>query len=220
MGWNLLFSLILATSKQVPSLVFSRFFSCTCFLGCAVDGHPTPNITWLYSGEPLSLRHELLAAGRILQILNVSDFTDGEFSCLAQNEAGSLTQVMSLAIQGNFSFSPFTLKRKKMDFPALPFSSWIPPIWNHHRAYQEKDVLMIYCHCYRFSGLLGTLQCLRFYFTKMTPDISAQLSMKHTLLIQAVLRLSLDNFLVQKFKTEVGEFKPLKAEAPLLVHEG
>ncbi|NWI03856.1 ATL1 protein, partial [Tichodroma muraria] len=71
----------------------------TCLLGCAVDGHPTPNITWLYSGKPLSLQHQLLAAGRILQILNVSDFTDGEFSCLAQNEAGSLTQVMSLAIQ-------------------------------------------------------------------------------------------------------------------------
>ncbi|NXB74552.1 ATL1 protein, partial [Donacobius atricapilla] len=71
----------------------------SALIGCAVDGHPTPNITWLYSGEPLSLRHELLAAGRILQILNVSDFTDGEFSCLAQNEAGSLMQVMSLAIQ-------------------------------------------------------------------------------------------------------------------------
>ncbi|NWW37519.1 ATL1 protein, partial [Panurus biarmicus] len=71
----------------------------TCFLGCAVDGHPTPNITWLYSGEPLSLQHQLLASGRILQILNVSDFTDGEFSCLAQNEAGSLTQVVSLVIQ-------------------------------------------------------------------------------------------------------------------------
>ncbi|NWZ80154.1 ATL1 protein, partial [Poecile atricapillus] len=71
----------------------------SALIGCAVDGHPTPNITWLYSGEPLSLQHQLLAAGRILQIVNVSDFTDGDFSCLAQNEAGSLTQVMSLAIQ-------------------------------------------------------------------------------------------------------------------------
>lgn len=105
MGWNRLFSLILTTSKHVPSLVLSRFFSCICFLGCAVDGHPTPNITWLYSGEPLSLQHQLLAAGQILQILNVSDFTDGEFSCLAQNEAGSLTQVTSLALQGNSSVS-------------------------------------------------------------------------------------------------------------------
>ncbi|NXQ73118.1 ATL1 protein, partial [Quiscalus mexicanus] len=71
----------------------------SALIGCAVDGHPTPNITWLYSGEPLSLQHQLQAAGRILHILNVSDFTDGEFSCLAQNEAGSLTQVMTLAIQ-------------------------------------------------------------------------------------------------------------------------
>uniref|UniRef100_A0A8C5TTE0 Ig-like domain-containing protein n=1 Tax=Malurus cyaneus samueli TaxID=2593467 RepID=A0A8C5TTE0_9PASS len=71
----------------------------SALIGCAVDGRPTPNITWLYSGEPLSLRHQLLAAGRILQILNVSDFSDGEFSCLAQNEAGSLTQTMSLTIQ-------------------------------------------------------------------------------------------------------------------------
>lgn len=167
MGWNLLFPLILTTSKHVPSSVLSRFFSHTCFLGCAVDGHPTPNITWLYSGEPLSPQHQLLAAGRILQILNVSDFTDGEFSCLAQNEAGSLTQIVSLAIQGNSSvlvLSPW--KAVAMDFPALPFSSWIFPLWSHHHAYQEKDVLMIYCNGYRFAGLLGTLQCLRFYFTK------------------------------------------------------
>ncbi|NXH20211.1 ATL1 protein, partial [Bucco capensis] len=68
-------------------------------LGCAVEGHPTPNITWLYSGKPLSLRHRLLAAGHILQIINVSDAHDGEFSCLAQNEAGSLTQKTSLVIQ-------------------------------------------------------------------------------------------------------------------------
>lgn len=123
MGWNLL-PLILTTSKYVPGLVISRFFSYTCFLGCAVNGYPTPNITWLYSGEPLSQQHQLLAAGRILQILNVSDFTDGEFSCLAQNEAGSLTQVMTLTIQGNSSLSAISPgKALAMDFPALPSSS-------------------------------------------------------------------------------------------------
>lgn len=35
-----------------------------------------------------------------------------------------------------------------------------------------------------------------------------------------MLMLSLGNFLVQKFKTEPAEFKPLKPEAPLLTHEG
>ncbi|XP_065518942.1 ADAMTS-like protein 1 isoform X5 [Lathamus discolor] len=71
----------------------------SALIGCAVDGHPTPNITWLYSGKPFSLRHRLLAAGQVLQILNVSDAPDGEFSCLAQNEAGLLTQKTSLSIQ-------------------------------------------------------------------------------------------------------------------------
>ncbi|NWH79931.1 ATL1 protein, partial [Piaya cayana] len=71
----------------------------SALIGCAVDGHPTPNITWLYSGEHLRLEHHLLAAGRILQILNVSDALHGEFTCLAQNEAGSITQKTSLAIQ-------------------------------------------------------------------------------------------------------------------------
>ncbi|XP_031413147.1 ADAMTS-like protein 1 [Meleagris gallopavo] len=71
----------------------------SALIGCAVDGHPTPNITWLYSGKPLSLRHRFLAAGQILQILNISDAPEGEFSCLAQNEAGSLLQKTSLEIQ-------------------------------------------------------------------------------------------------------------------------
>lgn len=91
--------------KACAKFSIQQVFLMYCILGCAVDGHPTPNITWLYSDEPLSLQHQLLAAGRILQILNVSDFTDGEFSCLAQNEAGSLTQVTSLALQGNSSVS-------------------------------------------------------------------------------------------------------------------
>ncbi|XP_066843817.1 ADAMTS-like protein 1 isoform X2 [Anser cygnoides] len=71
----------------------------SALIGCAVDGHPTPNITWLYSGKPLGLRHHLLAAGRVLQIFNISDAPEGEFSCLAQNEAGSLIQNTSLTIQ-------------------------------------------------------------------------------------------------------------------------
>lgn len=111
------------------SSVLSWFLSCPCILGCAVDGHPTPNITWLYSGEPLSLQHRLLASGRILQILNISDAPDGEFSCLAQNEAGSLTQKTSLAVQGNFPVSVMLpYEALAMDFPALPLSSSISPL--------------------------------------------------------------------------------------------
>ncbi|OXB63768.1 hypothetical protein ASZ78_013271, partial [Callipepla squamata] len=87
------------SSAIIGKLYGFKVISCSFILGCAVDGHPTPNITWLYSGKPLSLRHRFLAAGRILQILNISDAPEGEFSCLAQNEAGSLLQKTSLAIQ-------------------------------------------------------------------------------------------------------------------------
>uniref|UniRef100_A0A8B9GJ67 Ig-like domain-containing protein n=1 Tax=Amazona collaria TaxID=241587 RepID=A0A8B9GJ67_9PSIT len=103
----------------LPTSVDPQVSFMSLFLGCAVDGHPTPNITWLYSGKPLSLRHRLLAAGRILQILNVSDAPDGEFSCLAQNEAGLLTQKTSLAIQGNLTVSVKLCEALAMDFPAL-----------------------------------------------------------------------------------------------------
>ncbi|XP_006035653.2 ADAMTS-like protein 1 [Alligator sinensis] len=68
-------------------------------IGCPVDGHPTPNITWFYAGQPISIKHHILAAGQILQILNITDGYQGEFSCLAQNEAGSLMQKTSLIIQ-------------------------------------------------------------------------------------------------------------------------
>ncbi|KYO43000.1 hypothetical protein Y1Q_0016116 [Alligator mississippiensis] len=68
-------------------------------IGCPVDGHPAPNITWFYAGQPISIEHHILAAGQILQILNITDGYQGEFSCLAQNEAGSLMQKTSLIIQ-------------------------------------------------------------------------------------------------------------------------
>lgn len=177
------------THNFAASRVLSRLLSCPCFLGCAVDGHPMPNITWFYSGEPLSLHHRLLAAGRILQILNISDAPHGEFSCLAQNEAGSLTQKTSLAIQGNSPVSVLLpCEALTADYPALPFSSWISPLWNQDCCVQEEiGVLMFYCHGDRFAGLPGTLSCFRFYFIKKTPDISGLLSIQHTLLIQVML---------------------------------
>ncbi|ETE68767.1 ADAMTS-like protein 1, partial [Ophiophagus hannah] len=68
-------------------------------IGCPVDGHPTPNITWFYDGHPFHLPHQVLASGQILQILNVSNDYLGEISCRAQNEAGLLIQKTSLVIQ-------------------------------------------------------------------------------------------------------------------------
>lgn len=89
------------------------YFSSPVLLGCPIKGYPTPNITWFHSGRPIAnvtgLMHHILAAGQILQIANLSGGSQGEFSCLAQNEAGMLVQKASLVIQG-----------KK------PFRHWVP----------------------------------------------------------------------------------------------
>lgn len=73
-------------------------------LGCPIKGHPTPNITWFHGSQPVAtvtgLTHHILAAGQILQVANLSGGSQGEFSCLAQNEAGTLVQKASLVIQG------------------------------------------------------------------------------------------------------------------------
>jgi hypothetical protein len=77
-------------------------------LGCPITGHPTPNITWFHDGHPIAsatgLTYHILAVGQILQITNLSGESQGEFSCLARNEAGTLVQKASLVIQGKEPF--------------------------------------------------------------------------------------------------------------------
>ncbi|XP_028911077.1 ADAMTS-like protein 1 isoform X1 [Ornithorhynchus anatinus] len=72
-------------------------------IGCPVKGHPTPNITWFHADEPIDaaigFTYHILAAGHILQIANLSQRSQGEFSCVAENEAGMLVQKTSLVIQ-------------------------------------------------------------------------------------------------------------------------
>ncbi|XP_019373074.1 PREDICTED: ADAMTS-like protein 1 isoform X2 [Gavialis gangeticus] len=99
-------TMLLVTEPGVTSVMTSPSGSrltlnagSSVLIGCPVDGHPTPNITWFYAGQPISIKHHILAAGQILQILNITDSYQGEFSCLAQNEAGSLMQKTSLIIQ-------------------------------------------------------------------------------------------------------------------------
>nr|XP_042706475.1 ADAMTS-like protein 1 isoform X4 [Chrysemys picta bellii] len=99
-------TMLLITGPDIPSVLTSPSGTrmvlnpgSSVLIGCPVDGHPTPNITWFYAGQPISMRHNILAAGQILQLLNISDGYQGEFSCLAQNEAGSLMQKTSLTIR-------------------------------------------------------------------------------------------------------------------------
>lgn len=91
--------------RNVPFLALPvAYLSSPLFLGCPIQGHPTPNITWFHGGQSVAtvtgLTHHILAAGQILQVANLNGESQGEFSCLAQNEAGVLVQKASLVIQG------------------------------------------------------------------------------------------------------------------------
>ncbi|XP_077004195.1 ADAMTS-like protein 1 isoform X2 [Tamandua tetradactyla] len=103
-------ALLSATGPNLPSVLTSSLGTQlvldpgnSALLGCPIKGHPTPNITWFHGGQPIAtatgLTHHILAAGQILQVANLSGGSQGEFSCLAQNEAGMLVQKASLVIQ-------------------------------------------------------------------------------------------------------------------------
>ncbi|XP_060055594.1 ADAMTS-like protein 1 isoform X2 [Erinaceus europaeus] len=103
-------ALLSATGLNLPSVLTSPLGTQlvlnpgnSALLGCPIRGHPTPNITWFHGGQPVAtvtgLTHYILEAGQILQVANLSSDSQGEFSCLAQNEAGALRQKASIVIQ-------------------------------------------------------------------------------------------------------------------------
>ncbi|KAM5331461.1 ADAMTS-like protein 1 isoform 2-T2 [Glossophaga mutica] len=103
-------ALLSATGRNLPSVLTSPLgtqlvvdHGNSALLGCPIKGQPTPNITWFHDGRSVAtvtgLSHHILAAGQILQVANLSGESQGEFSCLAQNEAGELMQKASLVIQ-------------------------------------------------------------------------------------------------------------------------
>ncbi|XP_021571258.1 ADAMTS-like protein 1 [Carlito syrichta] len=103
-------ALLSATGPNLPSVLTSPLGTQlvldpgnSALLGCPIKGHPVPNITWFHGGQPVAsvtgLTHHILAAGQILHVANLSGGSQGEFSCLAQNEAGMLMQKATVVIQ-------------------------------------------------------------------------------------------------------------------------
>uniref|UniRef100_H3BDD5 ADAMTS like 1 n=1 Tax=Latimeria chalumnae TaxID=7897 RepID=H3BDD5_LATCH len=74
----------------------------TVLIACPVKGHPLPNITWFYNEQLISrvleFKYRTLVGNQIIQIPNIGKDLQGEFSCLSQNEAGSLKQKTTLVI--------------------------------------------------------------------------------------------------------------------------
>ncbi|XP_007890785.2 ADAMTS-like protein 1 [Callorhinchus milii] len=90
---------VLATTRGAKQVLSSGN---TVLVGCPVKGHPTPSIRWLFNGKALNrvsgLNHQIMASHQVLRIASISKGLQGDYSCTAQNEAGSLTQRITLEI--------------------------------------------------------------------------------------------------------------------------
>ncbi|XP_069482074.1 ADAMTS-like protein 1 [Ambystoma mexicanum] len=114
-GLEELSAILAAAGPGVPSVLASALGSrlvlvpgSAVIIGCPVTGKPTPNISWLFDGHPLagvsSLHPQMLEDGQILQLPPLKDEHQGEFSCFAQNLAGSLLQRTTVVIQATVDY--------------------------------------------------------------------------------------------------------------------
>ena len=60
---------------------------------CTGNGNPSPNITWLFNGNPIPQQNL-----PELSILNVTLLNTGNYQCLFQNDAGSTASAIAVLI--------------------------------------------------------------------------------------------------------------------------
>lgn len=71
-------------------------------MSCLVSGQPVPRISWLKDGKAIDHGE---SRGKILQILNTDMSDIGRYSCVASNEAGSVSKHFILNVLGELTFS-------------------------------------------------------------------------------------------------------------------
>nr|XP_053650237.1 hemicentin-1-like [Cherax quadricarinatus] len=76
---------VVAVSGEVVSLV------------CSFDGHPQPKISWYFEGAPAAIAENLLPSGA-LQHFPVRPEHAGNYTCIADNEAGRANHSLTLTI--------------------------------------------------------------------------------------------------------------------------
>ncbi|XP_067885034.1 ADAMTS-like protein 1 [Heterodontus francisci] len=90
---------ILATVPGTKEVLSS---GSSVLVGCPVKGYPKPRISWLYNGKVISTglgqKLQILASQQILQIPTITKGHQGIYSCIARNEAGTLTQKVALEV--------------------------------------------------------------------------------------------------------------------------
>ncbi|KAM4590635.1 cell adhesion molecule-related/down-regulated by oncogenes [Fundulus diaphanus] len=66
---------------------------------CAARGNPSPNVTWLFNGEPLAQSRRFQMSGSSLLIADVAAQDEGVYQCLLDNGIGSAQSHGTLAIR-------------------------------------------------------------------------------------------------------------------------
>ncbi|KAA0186981.1 Hemicentin 1, partial [Fasciolopsis buskii] len=77
------------------------FVNNTITLTCEATGSPPPKITWFFQGQPLNLNKTQgyrLVGPKNLMLLSASPYHGGEYTCVAENEAGSAKATTILTV--------------------------------------------------------------------------------------------------------------------------
>ncbi|XP_068809627.1 hemicentin-1 isoform X4 [Struthio camelus] len=77
---------VVGTNPENLTVVVNNFVSLTC----EVTGFPPPDLSWLKNGKPISLNTNtfIVPGARTLQIPRAKLSDDGEYTCIARNQAG------------------------------------------------------------------------------------------------------------------------------------
>ena len=87
-------------------------------LHCQVEARPAPSIVWYHNGIPVEdadPRVKFSANRELLTVTTTSEEDAGEWSCIAENKAGSLSLSFNLEVQS----PPSIFKSKKKQVPIL-----------------------------------------------------------------------------------------------------
>ncbi|XP_032434339.1 hemicentin-1 [Xiphophorus hellerii] len=73
----------------------------TVVLHCDATGRPTPVVSWLRDGQPVStdLQHHISKDGTQLQLLSVQVSDMADYLCMAENKVGTVEKHFNLAVQ-------------------------------------------------------------------------------------------------------------------------
>ncbi|XP_028394142.1 uncharacterized protein LOC114518358 [Dendronephthya gigantea] len=68
-------------------------------LSCQGDGNPYPSFTWYFNDQPLEQNSRILLEKSKLNIFNATMNDNGEYTCVANNSAGSVRRTLVVAVK-------------------------------------------------------------------------------------------------------------------------